>query len=180
MEPGFQGCCQQSAGTGRLPESGHLEHWLQRSLARVRCLRAGREDEAIHEKSALARRFENRSRAMKLDRLEEIRHRLKDDSLNDAENHSDLLWCLDQLETKHEDWCDRGCDCGAQERVCRHGTPLYLPHCDKCDAEKSATTISVRVGCSCLWTDLPSGRVRDSTDPACPTHGSVQRRSGDA
>lgn len=31
-------------------------------------------------------------------RIQEIRERLKHDSLNDAVNYDDLLWCLDELE----------------------------------------------------------------------------------
>lgn len=35
----------------------------------------------------------------------------------------------------------------------------------------AVTRVSVAVGCTCPWTDLPWGRVQDSIDPACPTHG---------
>lgn len=35
---------------------------------------------------------------MSAERVAEIRQRLKDDGLNDAQNYEDLLWCLGELE----------------------------------------------------------------------------------
>lgn len=55
------------------------------------------------------------------ERIGQIRKRLADDSLNDAENYNDLVWCLEQLVERTTD--GRRCECGygcPDFQGCRH------------------------------------------------------------